>query len=91
MGRWTLIFADAIPRAGSASSSFASTAVLTGIDIFDAAGRQIEDFSIVSGSGTLYGPRGVQIAAIPEPTTTGLLVTGLAGMFAARRRQRIRR
>jgi hypothetical protein len=82
------VFAYAIPRAGSASSSFASTALLTGIDIFDAAGRRIEDFSIVSGSGTLYGPRGVQVAAVPEPTTTALLATGLAAMLAARRRRR---
>jgi len=82
------VFAYAIPRAGSASSSFASTALLTGIDIFDAAGSRVEDFSIVSGSGTRYGPQGVQIAAIPEPTTAALLATGLAGMFAAWRRRR---
>jgi hypothetical protein len=85
------VFAYAIPRAGSASSSFASTALLTGIDVFDAAGRRIEDFTIVSGSGALYGPHGVQVAAIPEPTTTALLATGLTGMFAAWRRRRISR
>ncbi|HEV7574614.1 MAG TPA: PEP-CTERM sorting domain-containing protein [Caldimonas sp.] len=82
------VFAYAIPRLGSADSSFASTALLTGIDIFDAAGRPIDDFSIVSGSGTFYGANGVQIAAVPEPTTAALLATGLAGMLAAWRRRR---
>jgi hypothetical protein len=82
------VFAYALPRTGSASSSFASTALLTGIDIFDAAGRRIDDFAIVSGSGTLYGPHGLQVAAVPEPTTTALLAAGLAGMFSAWRRRR---
>lgn len=86
------VFAYAIPRAGSASASFASTALLTGIDIFDAAGRRIDDFSIVSGSGTIYGPNGVvPVAAVPEPATTALLATGLAGMLVALRRRRARR
>jgi hypothetical protein len=84
------VFAYALPRAGSANSSFASTALLTGIDIFDASGRRIDNFTIVSGSGTVYGPHGVQIAAVPEPTTTALLATGLAGMLAAWRRRRTR-
>jgi hypothetical protein len=82
------VFAYALPRSGSAAGSFASTALLTGIDIFDAAGRRIDDFTIVSGSGTLYGPHGLQVAAVPEPTTTALLAAGLAGMFATWRRRR---
>lgn len=49
----------------------------TGIDIFDAAGRPIDDFTTVSGSATPHGPQGLQIAAVPEPTTTALLVIGL--------------
>lgn len=84
------VFAYALPRVGSAASSFASTALLTGIDIFDAAGRPIDGFTIVSGSGTIYGPQGLQVAAIPEPTTTVLLATGLVGMFGAWRRRRAR-
>jgi len=84
------VFAYALPRVGSATSSFASTALLTGIDIFDAAGRPLDDFTIVSGSGTLYGPHGLQVAAVPEPTTAALLAAGLAGMFGAWRRRRAR-
>jgi hypothetical protein len=82
------VFAYALPRAGSAASSFASTALLTGIDIFDAAGQPIDDFTIVSGSGTLYGPHGLQVAAVPEPATTVLLAIGLAAMSGAWRRRR---
>lgn len=82
------VFAYALPRAGSADSSFASTALLTGIDIFDAEGRRIDDFRIVSGSGALYGPHGLQVAPVPEPTTAAMLAAGLAGMLAAWRRRR---
>jgi hypothetical protein len=46
------LFAYSMPRDGSASSNFISTALLTGIDVFDSQGNKIDDFSILSGSGT---------------------------------------
>jgi PEP-CTERM motif len=57
----------------------ASSARLTGIRVFDAAGNLIDNFSITAGSGTLYGPG--DVIAVPEPgswllTLAGLLVVG---------------
>lgn len=84
------VFAYAIPRRGGADSSFGSTAPLTGIDIFDQFGQRVDDFTIASASGTRYGGHGVEVAAVPEPTTTALLGTGLAAMLAAWRKRRPR-
>ena len=84
------LLAYAMPRDGTATSSFASTVLLTGIDVFDSEGRRVADFSIVSGSGTRYDADGVHIAAVPEPTTSALLGLGVLGLFAARRARRPR-
>jgi hypothetical protein len=78
------LFAYSMPRDGTATSSFASTVLLTGIDVFDAHGSPVADFSIVSGSGTLYDADGVHIAAVPEPTTSALLGIGLLGLLGTR-------
>ena len=78
------LLAYALPRDGSASSNFISTALLTGIDVFDSQGNKIDDFSILSGSGTRYDANGVHLAAVPEPTTLAFLGTGAFGLFACR-------
>jgi hypothetical protein len=52
---------------------------LSGIQIFDAAGDPISDFTITSASGALYGPNGIEsepVAGTPEPAT--FLLVGCA-------------
>ena len=78
------LLAFALPRDGSAGSNFNSGAVLSGIDVYDSQGNQIDGFSILSGSGTRYDANGVHFAAVPEPTTLVLLGTGAFCLFACR-------
>jgi hypothetical protein len=78
------LLAYALPRDGSASSNFNSTALLTGIDVYDSQGNQVHGFSILSGSGTRYDANGVHFAAVPEPTTLVLLGTGAFCLLACR-------
>ena len=68
---------------GSAMSNFGSTAIMTGIEVYDAAGVRIDDFSITSESGTAYTSHGV----VPEPST--LFLVGLGGLLAYRKRTRL--
>jgi hypothetical protein len=76
------LLAYAMPRDGSASSTFSSTALLTGIDVFDALGNPVNDFSILSESGTVYDASGVHLApSVPEPNTLALLATGMICLF----------
>ncbi|MEO6276871.1 PEP-CTERM sorting domain-containing protein [Roseateles sp.] len=70
------------PSGGDAS--FYSSLKLTGIQLFDGAGTEMKDFTITSGSGTLYGPGGVM--PVPEPSTALMLGAGLLGLLAWRRR-----
>lgn len=70
----------------SLSSDFMSTALLTGISA-RAGGVAITDFSVLSASGTAYGPGG--LLAVPEPATValwsaGLLLLGLRGRVGRR-------
>jgi hypothetical protein len=64
------------PSTGDAS--FFSSARLTGIQAFDSAGVAVNAFSVVSGSGTLYGPGGV--LPVPEPGPAVLLLAGLLAL-----------
>jgi hypothetical protein len=71
----------------SLEASFLSTARLTGI-VARANGQAVTSFSVVSASGTLYGPGGV--AAVPEPATAALWLVGVLAVasHAALRRRR---
>lgn len=70
------------PSGGDAS--FFSSARLTGIQVLDSGGQALGNFTITSGSGTLYGPGGV--VAVPEPSTLLMLCAGLLCLAGWRRR-----
>ena len=69
------------PSAGDVS--FASSARLTGIQLFNVSGQALSTFTVDSGSGTLYGPGGV--IAVPEPSTWLLMGAGLGALLWRRR------
>ncbi len=69
-------------------SDFLNTAVLSGISA-KAGNTAITDFSVLSASGTAYGPDGV--LAVPEPGGAALLLGGGAVLLAWRRRASRRR
>ena len=62
---------------------------LSGIQVYDAAGEMISDFSIQSGSGAVYGADGIQSepANTPEPATFLLAGLGLVAVGGMRRRR----
>ena len=85
------LWAATIPRSNvglltpsGSDSSFLSSARLTGIQVFDSNGQAVSDFTITSGSGTLYGPAGV--VAVPEPSALLMLCVGLLCLAGLRRR-----
>lgn len=67
---------------GTADTDFFSTARLTGLELFDANGAQITDFSLRSASGASYAN------AVPEPSAAVLLMAGLLGVALLRGRRR---
>lgn len=69
--------------ASGSDASFFSSARLTGIQVFDSGGQALGNFTVTSGSGTLYGPGGV--VAVPEPSVALLLGAGLLWLRARRR------
>lgn len=86
------LFAYVIPGPDSAAdATFISTARLTGIDIYDAFGKKVTDFTITSGSGTLYdanGAHSIVPSPVPEPSTAMLTLLGCALLAASQRLRR---
>ena len=83
------MLAIATPSSGStADVSFAMSALLTGIDLYNSSGQSVTDFSIISGSGTHYDANGVHLSAVPEPgsLTMALIGAGIASLYLASRR-----
>jgi hypothetical protein len=72
--------------AGVASADFFHTAILTGIEAFDAFGNRIANITLSSESGTIY-PLSIA-AAVPEPQTYAMLLAGLLMLgFLVRQRR----
>jgi len=72
------MLAIATPSSGStADVSFAATALLTGIDVYNPVGQPVTDFSVTSGSGTRYDANGVHISSVPEPGSLALALIGV--------------
>lgn len=67
----------------SLAAEFMSTARLSGISA-QAAGVTVTDFTVLSGSGTAYGPGG--LLPVPEPTGAMLWTGGLLMFYGMRRR-----
>ncbi len=61
---------------GTMDTGFAHTATISGIELLDATGKLIPNFSIASGSGTLYTSNGVQ-TVVPEVGSLLLIVGGI--------------
>jgi PEP-CTERM motif len=67
---------------GSGSANFLDTFVLTGLDPTNASGDPVTGAVFSSQSGTHYSVDGV----VPEPSTTVLMLLGLAAVLFANRR-----
>jgi len=64
---------------------FAQTATLSAIEVFDATGNPVSDFTVSSQSGTHYPlstPVSTPAVGVPEPGTAGLLFCGAASLAA---------
>jgi hypothetical protein len=74
------LIAEALPDTGS-TSDVNLLATLTGIQILDASGKPVSDFSVASGSGAQYGAGGILAepgpSAVPEPATVFPAAGGL--------------
>jgi len=67
---------------GHSDASFMTTAKVTGVEVLDAAGNAVSDFSIDAQSGAHYGVNG--IVAAPEPAAAVLLAVGIAMVVVVR-------
>jgi len=63
---------------------------LSGIQIYNAAGNPLSDFTITSGSGAVYGANGIESAPADSPEPATLLLTGCALMAIGGKRWRKR-
>ena len=61
--------------AGSGSLDLSNTFVLSGLQLFDDQMNPVARATFTSGSGTQYGPNGVQV--VPEPGSFVLLASAL--------------
>jgi hypothetical protein len=85
-----MVATDLLNGASSVDPSPGMT--LSGIELFDANGNPISDFSLTSGSGAVYGADGLvsePTSATPEPAMLWLLASGLLFVIVVTRiRQR---
>ena len=72
--------------ASAGDVSFISSARMTGIDVYTAAGQAVTAFTVSAGSGTLYGAAGV----VPEPATWLMMGLGLAALCVSATRRTLR-
>ena len=63
--------------------SFRNTALLTGIEMFDASGNALSNFTIQSGSGTTYDRNGVHLNTVTVPEASSLFLLLLPFAAAA--------
>lgn len=93
------LLAYTIPaKNASIGVNFSSTALLTGIDVFDASGNKLTDFAVTGDSGAQYGPNGVVLRqtdpgtpVVPEPTSLAMFATfGLTTLISGWRRRSMR-
>jgi len=70
--------------AGSATTDFGDTMILSGITTFDSQGNPTPLATITSGSGTTYTQDGI---VTPEPTASLLLASGIVGILILRKRR----
>lgn len=84
------LYASVIPYPGSPSTGSADylhTASMSGISILDASGKVLPEFTISSGSGTLYDANGVHV--VPVPAAVWLFGSGLLALPGVVRRKQI--
>ncbi|MBS1826274.1 MAG: hypothetical protein JST93_13210 [Acidobacteria bacterium] len=77
----------AIPRFGSGLGDMYGSAHLSGIAVRTSGGQLVTDFTVNSGSGTLYTADGVQ-STVPEPGTFLFAAGSLAAVLVGRRTRR---
>lgn len=80
------LYAGVIPYSnGSGTVDFLHTATLSGIAVLDALRNPLTDFTIQSGSGTVYTAAGVQ--TVPVPASAWLFGSGVLALGAFMRRR----